>query len=135
MFTNTTEAEKMDTNDIKIQVKLLRKSLNFGLFVCGLPMKIGRNIQWLYYAFTSLLSSFLIMGSIVTAFNTSQNIYKVQATIRVSLSIIIAFIFIYFCADRKQIKDLFLRFHQNSPNYVGNEEIKVTAIEFLKNTQ
>ena len=115
-----------------LQVKFFLKFLQFGRFVIGMPMNIDNRVKIPYYTFALLFHTFLILGSVVTIINNSKFLYKVEGCIRLYLSIGIAVYYVYFRIDKHLWANLFAKCDKNSPHYVGDEVMKVTAKIFLE---
>ena len=115
---------------------MCRIVLNLALFLCAMKTRKTKRINWSIYSYIStlLFFFFLILGSVITIINTSKelNMYKLQAILRLFYSLIILWVFVHCQMNKRKFMNIFSRFDENSPNFLGHDEIKITAVKFVK---
>ncbi|XP_065225040.1 uncharacterized protein LOC135848888 isoform X1 [Planococcus citri] len=111
----------------KLETILLKRFLNFGFLLCGGPTKISVKVQFFYHFFALSCIFFLIVGNFVTVVNLSSNLYKIEACTMLLVGSAVIMIYLHFWIYRNQIAMFYSKCDENSPHYMGHDELEITA--------
>ena len=114
------------------QVVLFQKLIIYGCFIVGIPVKIDKKIKFKYYTLSIACNCFLILGGLVTALNTSNNLYKLEAFFRLLFSTSVVLIYLYCRIYGPILEYILSEYDENSPNRINEEEMKITAKVYFK---